>query len=66
MNDEYRELKARLRKLDDVLAVRGDVGLAQALSRARRAERHANRSREPGKELRKLLEHAEAVAKAGT
>ena len=64
VNDEYREFKARLRRLDEVLANRGveAVDLAQALSRLRRAERHGDRSREPDGALRKLLERAEAVA----
>ena len=67
MNDDYREFKARLRKLDEVLDVRGvqNVDLAQALSRVHRAERRADRSREPDGELRKLLERAEAVANKG-
>ncbi len=64
MNDEYRELKERLRKLDDILVAQGlaDVEFAQALSRAHRAERRAKRSREPDGVLRALLERAEALA----
>jgi hypothetical protein len=64
MNDTYREFKARLRKLDGLLAARGltNVEFAQALSRVRRAERRGDRSREPSDELRVLLERAEALA----
>jgi hypothetical protein len=64
MNDVYRELKARLRKLDEILAAQGLTNLefAQAVSRAHRAERRGDRSREPTKELRTLLERAEGLA----
>ena len=65
MNDLYRELKARLRKLDEILVGQGltNLDLAQALSRAHRAERRGDRSREPSDELRVLLERAEALAR---
>ncbi len=65
MNDNYREFKARLRRLDELLVAQGlrDVEFAQALSRVRRAERRADRSREPSHELQALLEHAEALAR---
>ncbi len=64
MNDVYRELKVRLRRLEAVLHDQGlsNVDLAQALSRVRRAERRSDRSREPSAELRVLLERAEALA----
>ena len=64
MNDSYRDFKARLRKLDEILVEQGrtNVDFAQALSRVHRAERHGDRSREPSDELRVLLERAEAVA----
>jgi hypothetical protein len=64
MNDTYREFKARLRRLDGILVDRGltNVEFAQALSRARRAERHGDRSRAPSDELRTLLERAEALS----
>jgi hypothetical protein len=66
MNDSYREFKARLRKLDEVLVAQGltNVEFAQALSRVHRAERRADRSREPSDELRVLLERAETLARA--
>lgn len=63
MNDEYRQFKERLRRLDEILVGQGlaNVELAQALSRAHRAERRAKRSREPDGVLRALLERAEAL-----
>jgi len=65
MNDAFRELKTRLRKLDEILVDRGltHVDFAQALSRVHRAERRGDRSREPTTELRTLLEHAEGLAR---
>ena len=68
MNDMYRELKARLRRLDELLATQGLTNLefAQALSRVHRAERRGDRSREPSDELRVLLERAEALARGST
>ena len=65
MNDAFREFKERLRKLDELLVGQGlaNVELAQALSRARRAERRAKRTREPDGLLRALLERAEALAR---
>jgi len=46
MNDEFREFKARLRKLDELLVSHGltNVELAHALSRARRVARRGDRS----------------------
>jgi len=66
MNDSYREFKVRLRQLDEVLVAQGlsNLELAQALSRVHRAERRADRSREPSDELRTLLERAEALARS--
>ncbi len=64
MNDVFRELKTRMRRLDEVLARQGggaDVEFAQALSRLHRAERRGDRSREPSSELRTLLERAEGL-----
>ncbi len=64
MNDTYREFKVRLRKLDALLGGGGlsNVELAQAVSRVHRAERRADRSREPTGELQTLLERAELLA----
>ncbi len=64
MNDTFRELKARVRRLDEALATgTGTVELAQALSQARRALRRADRSREPSAELETLVQRAEALAR---
>ncbi len=67
MNDSYRELKARLRKLDETLLAQGHTNLefAQAVSRVHRAERHGDRSREPTSELRALLQRAEDLVQDG-
>ncbi len=64
MNEEFREFKARIRKLDEILADRGlgNLAFAQALSRVHRAERRGDRSREPSAELRSLLDQAEGLA----
>jgi nucleoid DNA-binding protein len=66
VNDTFRELKERIRRLEDVLVHRGlgNMEFAQAVSRVRRAVRHGDRSREPSLELRGLLERAEALARA--
>jgi hypothetical protein len=65
MNDNYREFKGRLRKLDELLVQRGlsDADFAQALSRVRRAEKHGDRSRDPSTTMRTLLEAAEGLAR---
>ncbi len=68
MNDIFKELKDRLRRLDALLADRGagNLDFAQALSRAHRAEKKGDRSREPSPELRALLERAEGFARKMT
>jgi hypothetical protein len=65
MNDNFRELKARLRRLDELVASRGtvDVEFAQAVSAVRRAAKHGDRTREPSPELRALLERAESLGR---
>jgi tRNA C32,U32 (ribose-2'-O)-methylase TrmJ len=65
LNDTFRELKGRIRRLEELLVHRGvaDMEFAQAVSRLRRAVRHGDRSREPSVELRGLLERAEALAR---
>lgn len=65
MNDNFRELKARLRRLDELLASRGTVDLefARAVSAVRRAARHGDRTRDPSPELRALLERAENLGR---
>jgi hypothetical protein len=65
MNDTFKELKARIRRLDEVLALRSgvDLNFAQAVSRVHRLERRSDRSREPSPELRTLLERAEDLGR---
>ena len=65
MNDNFRELKARLRRLDELLASRSsvDVELAQAVSAVRRAAKHGDRTRDPSPALRALLERAESLGR---
>lgn len=66
MNDNYREFKGRIRKLDELLAARGtsNVDFAQALSRVRRAAKQGDRTRDPSPELRALLDKAETLGRA--
>jgi hypothetical protein len=65
MNDNFRELKGRIRRLDELLAARGTGNLpfAQALSAVRRAVKHGDRTRDPSPELRGLLEKAESLGR---
>jgi hypothetical protein len=64
MNDTFRDVKARIRKLEGLLEEGGltHVDFAQAVSRVRRAVKRGDRSREPSTELRTLLERAEGLA----
>ena len=65
MNDTFRDLKARVRRLDEVLSAgaAANVDFAQALSQARRALRRGDRSREPTPNLEALVQRAEALAR---
>jgi hypothetical protein len=65
MNDNFKELKGRIRKLDELLAARGtgDLAFAQAVSAVRRAEKHGDRTRDPSPELRALLDKAETLGR---
>lgn len=65
MNDTFKELKARMRKLDEFLAARGqgNTELAQAVSQLHRLAKKGDRSREPSPELRGLLDKAETIAR---
>ena len=66
MNDTFKEVKDRLRKLDAVLAQGGNsnVDFAQAVSRVRRLVKKGDRSRTPSPEIRTGLERAEAIGRA--
>ncbi len=68
MNDNFRELKERVRKLDALLADGGsqDLSFAQAVSALHRAVKHGDRTREPSPALRALLEKAETLGRART
>jgi hypothetical protein len=68
VNDNYKELKDRIRRLDQLLAVRGtgDLAFAQAVSAVRRAEKHGDRSRDPSPALRALLDKAESLGRMKT
>jgi len=65
MNENFRELKERIRKLDDLLVSRGanNLPFAQAVSRVRRAVKRSDRTRDPSPELRSLLETAEGLGR---
>lgn len=65
MNDNFKELKDRIRKLDALLASHGtgDLAFAQAVSAVRRAVKHGDRTREPSPALRALLEKAETLGR---
>lgn len=65
MNDNFRELKDRIRKLDALLAARGtgNLAFAQAVSAVHRAAKHGDRTRDPSPELRALLDKAEALGR---
>ena len=65
MNDNFRELKGRIRKLDELLVARGtgNVQFAQALSAVRRLAKHGDRTRDPSPQLRGLLEKAENLGR---
>ena len=67
MNDSFRDVKDRLRSLDEILWRQGGrehLEFAQALSRVRRLVRRGDRSREPTAEIRTLLERAESLGRA--
>lgn len=65
MNDNYREFKGRIRKLDELRLARGmnHLDFAQALSKLRRAAKQGDRTRDPSPELRALLEKAENLGR---
>jgi len=66
MNDEFRDLKERMRHLDAIVERQGavgDLGFAQAVSSLRRAARRGDRSRKPTADLLILLERVEAFGR---
>lgn len=68
MNDNFKELKERIRRLDELLSARGtnDLAFAQEVSAVRRAVKHGDRSRDPSAELRALLDKAESLGRMMT
>lgn len=70
MNEAIGELKARLRKMRAMLLPEGGVRIldntdfAQAVSRADRLMRTADRSRDPSPELRASVERAEVLGQS--
>jgi hypothetical protein len=68
VNENFRELKERIRKLEALLADGGaqDAAFAQAVSALRRAVNQGDRSRDPTPALRALLEKAENLAPSRT
>ncbi len=70
MNDGFREIKDRVRKLEELLTGLGGtariehVDLAQELSRAHRLIKHGDRSRDPSPEIRAAVERAENLARS--
>ena len=65
MNDSFREVKDRIRKLDALLERGGssNVELAQAVSAVRRLVKKGDRSREPSSEIRASLDKAEGLGR---
>jgi hypothetical protein len=65
VNENYKELKRRIRNLDGLLTKRGmeNIGFVRALDTVRRAAKHGNDSREPSPELRVLIEKAEDLGR---
>jgi len=68
MNENFGELKARLRKLNEILTgevgrVLGNLEFARAVSQAQRLLRDGDRSREPSPVLRAAVEKAEVLGR---
>jgi len=68
MNENFGALKARLRKLDGMLAadadrILGNLEFARAVSQAQRLVRDGDRTREPSAELLAAVERAELLGR---
>jgi hypothetical protein len=65
MNDAYREVKDRMRRLDAALERGGtsNAAFAQAVSAARRLVKKGDRSRDPSPELQASVQKAEALGR---
>jgi len=68
VNDNFKELKQRIRRLDELRIARGmhDLAFVRALDTVRRAAKHEDTGRDPSRALRALLEKAEALASVVT
>jgi hypothetical protein len=69
MNENFGDLKARVRKLNDMLTaesgrILGNLEFARAVSQAERLLRDGDRSREPAKSLRAAVERAELLGRS--
>jgi hypothetical protein len=66
MNEDFGEMKARLRRLETLLRaetgrILANLELARAVSQAQRLARDGDRSRQPSPALRAAVERAEAL-----
>lgn len=69
MNDNFGELKARVRKMSELLASDGgrmleNLEFARAVSQAHRLLRDGDRTREPSPAARAAVEKAESLGRA--
>ena len=69
MNENFGELKARVRKLNELLSagpdrILGNLEFARAVSQAQRLVRDGDRTREPSQVLRAAVEKAELLGRA--
>jgi len=69
MNENFGELKARVRKLNELLSaepdrILGNLEFARAVSQAQRLVRDGDRTREPSQVLRTAVEKAELLGRA--
>lgn len=67
MNEAFGELKARYRRLNELLSEEGSAGnldFARAVSQAHRLLRVADRSRSPSDALRVSIEKAELMGRS--
>lgn len=68
MNDNFGDLKARVRKLHDILTsdsgrILENLDFARAVSQARRLVRDGDRTRDPSPMLRAAVEKAELLGR---
>jgi hypothetical protein len=68
MNENFGELKARVRKLNDLLTsdngrILDNLEFARAVSQAHRLVRDGDRTREPSPTLRTAVERAELLGR---